>query len=72
MPMPAAGDVYSSKHRQWDSGNNAVALEPGVVFTYDRNTQTNALPRKAGVVIITIVGVELGAGAGAGAAADAA
>jgi arginine deiminase len=32
----------------WDGGNNAVALEPGVVVTYDRNTQTNTLLRNAG------------------------
>jgi arginine deiminase len=47
--VETGGNSYDSERQQWDSGNNLVAVEPGVVFAYDRNTHTNSLLRKAGI-----------------------
>jgi arginine deiminase len=64
--VETGGDVYQQEREQWDDGNNVVALEPGVVVAYERNTYTISAMRKAGVEVVTIEGFELGKGRGGG------
>jgi arginine deiminase len=64
--VETGGDRYQQEREQWDDGNNVVALEPGVVVAYERNTYTIAKMRQAGVEVVTIEGFELGKGRGGG------
>ena len=64
--VPTGGDTYQQEREQWDDGNNVVAIEPGVVVAYERNTYTIEKMRAAGVEVITIEGFELGKGRGGG------
>ncbi|MEV5720732.1 arginine deiminase [Amycolatopsis mediterranei] len=62
--IETGGDEFGAEREQWDDGNNVVALEPGVVVAYERNTATNTALRKAGIEVVTIEGFELGRGRG--------
>ena len=64
--VQTGGDAYQQEREQWDDGNNVVALEPGVVVAYERNTYTIAKMREAGIEVVTIEGFELGKGRGGG------
>ena len=64
--VATGGDEYQQEREQWDDGNNVIALEPGVVVAYERNTYTIEAMRQAGVEVVTIEGFELGKGRGGG------
>ncbi|WP_343602216.1 arginine deiminase [Mycobacterium sp.] len=57
-------DPVVAEREQWDDGNNTLALSPGVVVAYDRNVQTNARLRQAGIEVLTVAASELGTGRG--------
>ncbi len=62
--VETGGDRYQQAREQWDDGNNVVALEPGVVVAYERNTFTISKMREAGVEVVTDRGVRARQGTG--------
>lgn len=57
-------DPVTAEREQWDDGNNTLAISPGVVVAYERNTETNARLQDAGIEVLPIAAAELGTGRG--------
>jgi arginine deiminase len=57
-------DPVTAEREQWDDGNNTLALAPGVVVAYERNTETNGRLEDAGIEVLRIAAAELGTGRG--------
>ena len=57
-------DKMGAQREQWDDGNNFLAVAPGVVLGYERNTTTNRYLADEGIEIIPVAGSELGRGRG--------
>lgn len=60
----AGGDPIQYRREHWNMGANSLALAPGNIITYDRNSITNELLDKAGVKVNPIPGGELSRGRG--------
>ncbi|CAN5120413.1 arginine deiminase [soil metagenome] len=57
-------DKMGAQREQWNDGTNFLAVAPGVILGYERNTITNQYLTDEGITVVPVVGEELGRGRG--------
>lgn len=57
-------DRRGAEREQWNDGTNFLAVAPGVIFGYKRNTTTNNFLADNGIEVVGVAGEELGRGRG--------
>ncbi|MFF8657476.1 arginine deiminase [Streptomyces huasconensis] len=57
-------DEFTMRREQWSDAANVLALRPGTVIAYDRNTMANDRLSAAGITVLTIPSAELVRGRG--------
>ena len=62
--ITTGGDAVGSLREQWDDGNNTLAVAPGIVIAYARNTETNRRLRQSGIEVLELDASELCRGRG--------
>ena len=57
-------DAIAAAREQWNDGSNTLAVSPGRVFVYQRNSMTNEILYKEGFELLEIPSAELSRGRG--------